>query len=62
MNSLPNISIRFCAAIFSILFGIPTSPSVLLMYTLLNAFSTSLAVTGGVDRSGIDNELKCPQG
>ena len=53
VKSSQNISIRFGAAIFSILFGIPFSPGVLLTFALLTAFSTSLAVTGGIDRSAV---------
>ena len=53
VKSSQNTSIRFCAAIFSILFGIPSSPGVLLTSTLLTAFSISLAVTGGIGKSAI---------
>ena len=57
VKSSQNTSIRFCAAIFSILFGIPSSPGVLLTSTLLTAFSISLAVTGGIDAGLIAAEI-----
>ena len=47
------VLIRFYAAIFSILFGVPSSPGVLLTSSLLTAFSTSLAVTGGINKSAV---------